>query len=85
MLLTMNREYRKQIRDRRHQIDKDLREEKQRLLAQYESQVYYPAKQALYKQCEELTNHDYHFTDLSPLNHPMFVCQLCGKLEIRKE
>lgn len=80
-----NREQRKHIRDRRHQIDRELHLEKQRLLAEYERTVYYPAKKALYDECEQTTGHDYNFTDLSPLNYPMFVCQLCGKLEIRKE
>lgn len=81
----MTRESRKQIRDRRYEIDKELREEKERLLAKYEREVYYPAKQKLYKECEELTGHDFTYSGLSPLNKPIFYCMLCNKTKIGEE
>jgi hypothetical protein len=66
-------------------IDKARRDKVQELMADYDVNVYWPARKALVERCKNETGHNWRFRDLNPLNYPIFDCTICGTTEIRKE
>lgn len=65
-------------------IEKARRDKMQELMGEYDKKVYRPARKALIERCERI-GHRWHFSDLNPVNYPIFVCNQCGATEIRKD
>lgn len=63
-------------------IEKKRRAKLRETMDEYDNTVYYPAKESLYKLCEEETGHNWNFDGLNLFGGSMFYCLNCGKSKI---
>ena len=67
------------VSDERWQIEKDRMKKQQELLLQYDQEVYYPAKKALYERClKENGSHSQGTWHENGLGWGWWYCSRCG-------
>ena len=70
------------ISTRRWKIDKARRDKIQELMAEYDENIYRPARKRLVEECASNKGHSWFFVDTNPLGLPIFRCSSCGTSHI---
>jgi hypothetical protein len=70
------------ISTRRWKIDKARRDKMQELMAEYDENIYRPARKKLTEDCASNKGHNWFFVDTNPLGLPIFRCSGCGTSHI---
>ena len=71
----------KDISAKKYALIKARREYEKQVMHDYD-ESYYKDIKTLMKECEQVTGHNFIFSNFGPLGHAWFHCSYCGKSKV---